>query len=156
MLWIEEVETVDSVDDLKFSQSIAGHSRWPNFELLDARVASSLNKIMQNSCIEKQGQSGRTESSEVRLVSSRETDRVHDLRLLPGYLRPGHCSRLFAVTLRDGDVQEFDTKWDGILLSMSNIPTDDVSESLYNLQIRECDQFKQYWNHTSQKFVRRN
>ena len=46
--WIKEVEMVDSVDDLKSSLSIRGISM-PNFEVLDARIASALNKIIHNS-----------------------------------------------------------------------------------------------------------
>ena len=45
MLWIKEVELVDSVDDLKSSSSTRGISM-PNFEVLDARIASALNKII--------------------------------------------------------------------------------------------------------------
>ena len=48
MQWIKEVELVDSVDDLKSSSSIRGISM-PDFEVLDARIASALNKIIQNS-----------------------------------------------------------------------------------------------------------
>ena len=48
MQWIKEVELVDSVDELKSSSSIRGISM-PNFEVLDARIASALNKIIQNS-----------------------------------------------------------------------------------------------------------
>ena len=48
MLWIKEVEMVDSVDDFKSSSSIRGISM-PNFELLDAGIASALNKIIHNS-----------------------------------------------------------------------------------------------------------
>ena len=48
MQWIKEVELVDSVDDLKSSSSTRGISM-PNFEVLDARTASALNKIIQNS-----------------------------------------------------------------------------------------------------------
>ena len=29
---------------------------------------------------------------------------------------------LFTIVLRNGDIQEFDSKWDGILLSMTKIP----------------------------------
>ena len=47
MQWIKEVEMVDSVDDLKSSSSIRGISM-PNFEVLDARIASALNKIIHN------------------------------------------------------------------------------------------------------------
>ena len=43
----------DSVDDLKSSQSLAGQTHRPNFKLLDARIASSLNKIIQNSYFKK-------------------------------------------------------------------------------------------------------
>ena len=33
---------------------------------------------------------------------------------------------LFTITLRNNDVQEFDTRWDGVPLSMTKIPHDDV------------------------------
>ena len=48
MQWIKEVEMVDSVDDLRSSSSIRCLSM-PNFEVLDARIASALNKIIHNS-----------------------------------------------------------------------------------------------------------
>ena len=54
MLWIKEVEMVESVDDLKTSQSIGGH-RFPNFEMLDAKIASALNKIITNPCFKRGG-----------------------------------------------------------------------------------------------------
>ena len=52
MHWIKEVELVDSVDDLKSSQSSRGH-QFPNFEMLDGKIASSLKKISQNSNLKK-------------------------------------------------------------------------------------------------------
>ena len=52
MLWIKEVEMVESVDDLKSSRSIRG-TPGPDFELLDARIASALNKIIQNTRFKK-------------------------------------------------------------------------------------------------------
>ena len=48
MLWINEVEMADSLDELKSSRSVAGKD-FPNFEMLDAKIASALNKIIQNS-----------------------------------------------------------------------------------------------------------
>ena len=48
MQWIKEVELVDSADDLRSSSSTRGISM-PNFEVLDARIASALNKIIHNS-----------------------------------------------------------------------------------------------------------
>ena len=43
---------VDSVDDLISSSSIRG-IQMPNFEVLDARIASALNKIIQNTRFKK-------------------------------------------------------------------------------------------------------
>ena len=52
MQWIKEVELVDSVDELRSSSSARGISM-PNFEVLDARIASALNKVIQNSQFKK-------------------------------------------------------------------------------------------------------
>ena len=52
MLWIKEGEMVDSVDELKSSRSKTGED-FPNFELLGARIASALNKIIQTSHFKK-------------------------------------------------------------------------------------------------------
>ena len=46
------MEMVESVDDLKPSRSIRG-TPGPDFELLDARIASGLHKIIQNTRIKK-------------------------------------------------------------------------------------------------------
>ena len=50
------------------------------------------------------------------------------------YLIGAHLS---SVTLHDDNIQEFDTRWDEVLLSMSKIPSDDILESLLKLRIRE-------------------
>ena len=49
---------------------------------------------------------------------------------------------LFTIGLRNDDIQEFDSKWDGILLSMTKIPPDDILEGLYKLRIRESENLK--------------
>ena len=47
------MEMVDSADEFrKSSRSIAGQN-FPNFEMLDAKVASAVKKIMQNSHFKK-------------------------------------------------------------------------------------------------------
>ena len=72
------------MDELKTSRSIA-RKDFQNFELLDARIASALNKIIQNSHFKKEGQSGGTEISERRSVSSMKTDRSDDFRLFSSH-----------------------------------------------------------------------
>ena len=49
---------------------------------------------------------------------------------------------LFAIGLRNDDFQEFDSKCDGNLLSMTKIPHDDISEISYKLGIRESEKLK--------------
>ena len=49
---------------------------------------------------------------------------------------------LFTIALSNDDIQEFDSKWDGILLSMTKIPPDDILEGLYKLGIRESEKLK--------------
>ena len=48
----------------------------------------------------------------------------------------------FSVILHDDNVQEFDKRWDEVLLSISKVPSGDVLESLYKLEIRESAQPK--------------
>ena len=74
MLWIKEVEMVDSVDDLKSSSSIRSIPM-PDFEVLDARIASAMNRIIPISHFKKKGQSGGTKSPRKRTVSF-EVDRL--------------------------------------------------------------------------------
>ena len=52
VLWIKEVEMVESVDDLKSLRSIRG-TRGQDFEVLDAKIASALNRIIQNTRFKK-------------------------------------------------------------------------------------------------------
>ena len=49
---------------------------------------------------------------------------------------------LFTIALRNDDIQEFDSKWDGMLLSMTKIPHDDILEGLYKLRIRESEKLR--------------
>ena len=144
MLWIKEVEMVDSVDDLMSSSSTRG-IHMPNFEVLDARIASALNRIIHSTRFK-------------RKVSLEEMKAQKEDRFLRGrqiayliyeYFRftgandsVENYADLFTIGLRNDDIQEFDSKWDGILLSMTKIPPDDILEGLYKLRIRESEKLK--------------
>ena len=52
MLWINEVEMLDPVDDSKSSSSVRG-IRMSDFEVLYARIASALNKIIHNTRLQR-------------------------------------------------------------------------------------------------------
>ena len=49
-------------------------------------------------------------------------------------------SDLFSITLHGDDIQGFDTTWDPVLLSTSEVPNDEILESLYKMCLRESDQ----------------
>ena len=87
MQWIKEVELVDSVGELRSSSSTRGISM-PNCEVLDARIASALNKIIHNSQFKRRDQSGGTKGPERGQFPSRQTDCLLDLRSLPGHWEP--------------------------------------------------------------------
>ena len=46
------MEIVNSLDEVKFPRAVTGRN-FPNFEMLDAKIASVLNKIIQNSHFKK-------------------------------------------------------------------------------------------------------
>ena len=46
MLWIKEVEVAKSIDELVTSRSTTGQHNFPEFDLLDAMIASALKKLI--------------------------------------------------------------------------------------------------------------
>ena len=87
MQWIKEVEMVDSVDDLKSSSSIRCISM-PNFEVLDARIASALNKIIHNSHFKRRISLEEPKAQKEDRFLPWQTDCLLDLRSLPGHWNP--------------------------------------------------------------------
>ena len=83
----------------------------PNFEVLDARIASALNKIKQD-----------------RFLRGRQNAYlIHEyFRVTGAHDSVENYADLFTISPRNDDIQEFDSKWDGILLSMTKIPPDDM------------------------------
>ena len=139
VLWIKEVEVVESVDDLKTSQAIGGR-RFPKFEMLDAKIASILKKILMNSNFEKR-------------VSLAEQDAQMDDRFVRGgqsaymiyeYFRVTGAheavldySDVFSITLHGEDIPVFDTTRDQALLSTSEVRHDKILESLHEMRKNE-------------------
>ena len=144
MQWIKEVELVDSVDDLRSSSSTRRVSM-PNFEVLDTRIASALNKIIYNSHIKmKISLEEQEDQKEDRFLRGRQIAYLiyEQFRVTGTDDSVENYTDLFTIVLRNDDIQEFDLKWDGILLSMTKIPHDDILEGLYKLRIRESGKLK--------------
>ena len=136
MLWIKEVEMVDSVDDLKSSCSVRG-IQMPNFEVLDARIASALNRIIHNSHFKRRiSLEEQKAQKQDRFLRGRQIAYlIYEYFLVTGANDSvENYSDLFTIGLRNDDIQEFDSKWDGILLSMTKIPPDDILESIVQIK----------------------
>ena len=118
----------------------------PDFEVLDARIASALNKIIHNSHFKRKNQSGGTRGPERGPFFFRGRQIAYliyeQFRVTGTDSSVENYTDLFTIALRNDDIQEFDSKWDGILLSMTKIPPDDILEGLYKLRIRESDKLK--------------
>ena len=142
--WIKEVELVDSVDELRSSSSTRGISM-PNFEVLDARIASALNKIIQNTLLKKKVSLEEMKAhKEDRFLRGRQfASLIYEyFRVTGANDSVENYADLLTVALRNDNVQEFCTKWDEILLSMTQIPSDDILENSYKIRIRESEKFK--------------
>ena len=141
MPWIKEVEMVESVDDLKSSCSITG-THEPNFEVLDARIASALNRIIHISHFQRRiSLEEQKAQKEDRFLRGRQIAYLiyEFFRVTGANDSVENCADLFTVVLRNDDIQEFDSKWDEILLSMTQIPSEEILGSLYKLRIRESE-----------------
>ena len=78
MWWIKEQEMVDSLDEQKSSRSSYGKD-FLNFEMLDAKIASALNKIIQNSQFKKVSLEEQKAPQEERFLRGRQVAfMIHD------------------------------------------------------------------------------
>ena len=116
MQWIKEVELVDSVDELRSSSSIRGISM-PNFEVFDARIASALNKIIHKISLEEQ----KAQKEDRFLRGGQIAYLIYEqFRVTGTDDSVENYTDLFTIALRNDDIQEFDSKWDGIIVYDEN------------------------------------
>ena len=113
--------------------------------MLDARIASAQNKIIQNSYFKKKvSLEEQKDQTEDRFLRGR-----HIAYFIYDYIRVTGVNDsvldyadLFSIVLRNDDIQEFDTRWDEFLLPGKQFPPDDILESLYKLRIGESEKLK--------------
>ena len=117
----------------------------PNFEVLDARIASALNRIIHNTKFKRRiSLEERKAQKQDQFLRGRQSAYLiyEFFRVTGANDSVENYADLFTVGLRNDDIQEFDSKWEGILLSMTKIPPDDILEGLYKLRIRESEKLK--------------
>ena len=133
MLWIKEVEKAKSVGDLMTSQSITRQRDFPDYDMLDAMVASALKKLLthvhfrRRVSVEKQ----RAQKDE-RFLRRRQIACM----IYNHFLATGACdaaqglSDLFNIGLHEDDSQNFDARRDQPLLT----PQESVLEGLWYIR----------------------
>ena len=117
----------------------------PNFEVLDARIASALNKIIHNSHFKRRiSLEEQKAQKQDRFLRGRQMAYLiyEYFRVTGANDTVENYADLFTSSLRHDDSQEFDSKWDGILLSLTKTPPDDILEGSYKFWIRESEKLK--------------
>ena len=111
MRWITEVEVVDSVDDLMSSSSLRG-IQMPNFEVLDARIVSALNRIIHNShfkrriSLEEQKAQKQVRFLRGRQIAYSSTSTSGSLEpMIPSKTMPTYLLFLFEMTIFRNSIQ---------------------------------------------------
>ena len=92
----------------------------PNFEVLDARIASALNKIIHNFHFKRRiSLEEQKAQKQDRFLRGRQIAYlIYDYFQVTGiHDSVENYADLFTISFRKDDIQEFDSKWDGILLS---------------------------------------
>ena len=106
------------------------------------KIASALNKIIQKSQFKKRiSLEEQKAQKEDRFLRGRQIAfMIYDyFRVTGAHDTVVDDADFLSVTLHDDKIQEFDTRWDEVLLSMSS---DDVLESLCKLRTHESAQLK--------------
>ena len=85
--WIKEVEVAKSVDDLMTSRSITGRRDSPDYDMLDAMIASALKKLLTHVVFRKRVSVEEQRAQKRRPILTRETNCVHALRAFSGHRR---------------------------------------------------------------------
>ena len=113
MLWIKEVEMVDSLEELKSSLSVCG-GNFPQFRDVRCEDCVCSEQDHPDFPVQEEGQSRGAESPERGLVSTRRqiAFMIYDyFRVTGAHETVLEIADLFSVTLHDDKTQEFDTSW---------------------------------------------
>ena len=116
----------------------------PNFEVLDARITSTLNRIIHNSQFKRRTSlEERKAQKQDRFFRGRQIAYLmcEHFRVIGANDSVENYADLLTVILQNDDFQEFDSKWDGIPSSMTKISRD-ILEGLHKLRTRESEKPK--------------
>ena len=159
MQWIKEAEIAKSIDDLMTSRSVTGRTDFPDYEMLDAMIASALKKLLTHGHFRKWVSVEEQRAQKYDRFSRRATNCIYDLWALSGHgsLRSRTRSiRSIRYTFIDKDVQDFDTRWHRALSAASEIPTEMILVGWRKSQLQDSVQLQTVLAMYEQENIRNN
>ena len=157
ILWIKEMELVDSGDDLKSSCSVRG-IRMPDFQVLDEKIASALNRIIHNTQI-KERSVWRNKKPKKRTVSfvedrslpwSTSTSGSQE-PLITSRIMPTYLLLLFEVMIFRNSIRN----WTEIYYPWRKSHLMTYWKDCTNWEYESLRNSRPYWNCTTWRFFRR-
>ena len=121
------------------SRSSVGRRDFPDYEMLDAVIASALKKVLNTQThfrkrvsVEEQ----RAQKYDRFLRGRQNAYMIHErFRETGAYEAVQGHSDLFNIRFWNDDVQDFDVRWDHAPLSVSEMPSDMILEGLYKSKL---------------------
>ena len=137
-----------SIDELMTSRSIVGRTDFPDYDMLDAMIASALNKLLERYMHFRKRvrvEEHRAQEDDRFLRGRQSAYMIYDhFQSTGAHDAAQGQSDLFKISLHEDYIQDFDTRWDQALLTASGLPTEDVVDGLYKMkkQDREMPRFQ--------------
>ena len=119
MFWIKEVEIAKTIDELATSRSIMEQPNFPDFDVLDAMIASALKKRLytQSNFRKRVGVEEQRAQNSDRILRGRQI--AYMIHEYFGATSANEAVQgpadLFTLSLQNDDVQDFDVRWDHAL-----------------------------------------
>ena len=95
----------------------------PKFEVLDAKIASALNRIIHNTQFKRKVilEEQKAQKQDRFLRGRQIAYLIYDyFRVTGSHDSVENYADLFTISLRNDDIEEFDSKWDGIFVYDEN------------------------------------
>ena len=160
MQWIKEVKKAKSIDELMTSRSIVGRTDFPDYDMLDAMIASTLKKVLDRHVrfLRRVSVEEQLAQKYDRFLRGRQIASViyEHLRATRAYEAVQGLSDLYNIRLQNDNIQDFDVRWDQALLSASETPTEIVLEGLYKSELQDSVQLQTVLALYDQETIRNN
>ena len=123
--WFKEVEIAKSIVELMISRSILERTDFPDYDMLDAMIASAMKKLVTSVHFRKRVSVEEQRAQKYdRFSRGRQTNLIYEhcpctLEPMKQYKVSQICLN---IRLQNDGVQDFDVRWDQALLSASETP----------------------------------